>query len=100
MTTRIGPIQEDEIKPMLFDFTGEGISGVIVSAVVESVNSRGSDPSPETVPVGDPVIDGLFVRQVVRYQRPKSTYLLRCEATDSVGNVHVVTASLRAEKVA
>lgn len=100
MTTRIGPIQEDEIKPMLFDFTDEGISGVIVSAVVESLNSRGSDPSPQTVPVGQPVIDGLLVRQVVQYQQPRSTYLLRCEATDSAGNVHVVTASLQAQKVA
>lgn len=100
MTTRIGPIQEDEVKPMLFDFTDEGISGVIVSATVESLNSRGSDPSPQTVPVGQPVIDGLLVRQTVQYQRPKSTYLLRCEATDSAGNVHVVTASLQAQKVA
>lgn len=100
MTTRIGPIQEDEVKPMVFDFTNEGISGVIVSAVVEAINYRGKDPSPSTVPVGEPVIDGLLVRQTIQYQVPNSTYLLRCEATDSAGFVHVITASLLAKAVA
>jgi len=100
MTTRIGPIQEDEIKPMLFDFTDEGVTGAIVSAVVESRLSRGSDPSPSTVVVGSPVIDGLTVRQTIRFQEPSATYLLRCEATDSSGFVHVITASLQAKAVA
>lgn len=100
MTTRIGPIQEDEVKPMSFDFSGEQISGVIVSAVVEVQNVRGKDPSPSTVAVGEPVIDGLFVHQTIRYQIPCATYILRCEATDSAGFVHVVPASLQAKAVA
>lgn len=100
MTSRIGPIQQDEIKPMLFDFSNEDVSGSIVSAVVEARNSRGSDPSPETVPVGSPVIDGLTVIQTIQFQIPNATYLLRCEATDSAGFVHVVTASLQAKAIA
>lgn len=100
MTTRIGPIQEDEIKTVRFDFTDEGVSGVIASATVEVENSRGSDPSPGTVAQGAPTINGLFVDQRVRYQIPKATYLLRCEAVDSAGLVHVVTASLQAKAVA
>lgn len=100
MTTRIGPIQEDEIKPMLFDFSNEDVSGSLVSAVVEARNYRGTDPSPETVPVGDPVIDGLTVMQTIQYQVSPVTYLLRCEATDSAGFVHVVTAYLQALAIA
>lgn len=100
MTTRIGPIQEDEIKTVRFDFSDEGVTGGIVSATVEAENTRGDDPSPSTVVQGAPVIDGVMVYQRVRYQIPKATYLLRCEATDSVGLVHVVTALMQARRVA
>lgn len=100
MTTRIGPIQEDEIKTVRFDFSDEGVSGAIASAIVEVENYRGKDPSPGTIAQGEPVINGLLVDQKVRFQIPKATYTLRCEATDSAGLVHVVTASLQAKAVA
>lgn len=100
MTTRIGPIQQDEIKSVFFDFSGEGVAGSIASAVVTVENSRGYDPSPATIVQGSPSINGLVVEQSVRYQVPKAVYLLRCEATDTIGRVHVVAASLQSKRVA
>lgn len=100
MTNRIGPIQQDEIKSVVFDFSNEGVSGTLVSADVEAVLSTGTDPSPSTVVSGSATIDGLTVIQSVQYQVPNATYLLRCTATDSAGLVHVVTALMQSKAVA
>lgn len=100
MTTRIGPIQTGEEKPAAFDFTDEGISGSLVSAVVSIALVSGTDPSPGTVLSGSPSIDGMRVVHKVVYQQPDAVYLLRCTATDSAGFKHTVPAYLPAKAVA
>lgn len=99
MTSRIGPIQEDEVKIVLFDFSNEGVNGTLTTASVECLLSTGADPSPEDLIVGSAAIDGLEVTQEIQYRVPKVTYILRCVANDSSGLTHVVTALLQSKAV-
>lgn len=100
MTQKIGPIQTGEEKPALFDFTEEGISGSIVSAVVTVALEAGTDASPATVLSGSPSVSGLTVIHKVVYQQPDAVYLLQCTATDSAGFEHTVSAYLSSKAVA
>lgn len=100
MTSKIGPIQTGEEKPALFDFTDEGISGGIVSAVVTVSLEAGTDASPGTVLSGSPIVSGLTVIHKVIYQQPEAVYLLRCVATDNAGFKHTISTYLSAKAVA
>ena len=100
MTNQIGPIQSGEEKPAAFDFSGEGISGSIVSAVVTVSLASGTDPDFADVVSGSATIDGETVVQKVVYQVPNAVYLLQCTATDSAGFKHTVSAYLPAKAVA
>lgn len=100
MTIQLGPIQPGEEKPALFDFTDEGISGSIVSAVTTVSLASGTDPDFEDVVVGSASISSPYAIQKVKYQVPGAVYLLQCTGTDSAGFKHTISAYLPAKAVA
>ena len=100
MSTKIGPIQTGEEKPVAFDFTDEEVSGSIVSAVVSVSLKSGTDPSPSAVISGSASISGMRVIQKVVYQVDGAVYLLQCVATDSAGFKHTISAYLPSKAVA
>ena len=100
MSSKIGPIQNREKKPATFDFSEEGVSGVLSDPQVTISVESGEDPDPSSVLVGDPQVQGYLVIQSVKYQKPDVMYLLQCTATDSLGNDHTVSAYLQSRFVA
>jgi hypothetical protein len=93
----IGPIDQQEIKPIYFVFSDE-VSGVnISSATVTASVVSGTDASPAGILTGIISIDNatkIVSQKVAPVGRTGNTYKLRCAATDANGNVHVVAAQL------
>jgi len=98
ITVPIGPLDEAEIKPVYFVFTGELPSGVtITSASIAVELLSGTDADPGAMKVGAAVIDtaSRIVSQRMSGQgRAGNRYRLRCVATDGQANRHTVAAEL------
>lgn len=99
MTTLVGPIDVEEVRPVLFDFTGELKTGETLAAVspVEVTVQAGLDPTPANLLSGSAVISGSMVQQLVKGSVNNVFYHLRCVATTSLGSTLVVVANLRVE---
>ena len=97
MTTIIGPIDQAEAKPVYFLFAGE-VGGVnISSASITATLLEGTDANPGGILLGTVTIDNaqkIVSQKVAAPGRSGCRYKLRCTATDSAGNVHVVAAQL------
>lgn len=94
----IGPLDTAEAKPAYFPFIREiAASTTLVSAEVEVSVISGTDPDPQGMLVGVPLIDNdqKLVQQKVKGEgRNGNTYNIRCIATDSLGNINTVAAIL------
>jgi hypothetical protein len=94
MTPKIGPIQTGEAKIAAFDFSEEGVSGVLSEPMVTVAVVRGNDESPDDLLEGAPSVVGEMVHQKVAYRVPNVRYLLQATAEDSAGMSHTVSAYL------
>ena len=98
MTTSIGPLDKDELKYAIFNFSNElATGGTITTAVVTVELVVGIDASPSGLLSGGVTIDSankLVSQRVAGAGRAGNTYRLRCQATDNSANVHTVAALL------
>lgn len=87
----IGPIDPQEIKLVTFTFVNELAGAELSSATVScTVVTGGADPTPANLLIGEPDISGTDVKQRVHGGINGITYRLRAQASDNVGNVHVI----------
>jgi hypothetical protein len=97
-TPIIGPIDAAELKPAYFLFAGELPTGATIStALVDVAVVTGTDANPAGILSGAVSIDNgtkIVSQKIAANGRAGNTYKLRCTATDSAGNVHVVAAQL------
>ncbi len=68
---------------------------VILSAVWTSVLLSGVDPNPMAMIVGEPIINGLFVAQMIGNGIQNAIYLIQCTVTTSMGEVVTIYGELR-----
>jgi len=98
MTTTVGPIDMTGRRSVWFDFSPELAPGetlIGVDSPIEVGVQAGTDPSPESFVVGDPVIDGSMVKQVVQASVNNISYHLRAHGTTNMGSRPVVPMNLR-----
>lgn len=97
MTTVIGPIDIEEIRPVFFDFSGELKTGETLTSVapLEVTVQSGTDPTPANLLSGSAVISGAMVQQMVKPTINGVSYHLRAVAATSLGSQLVVAANLR-----
>lgn len=104
MSTNIGPLDIEEIKPVIFRFSkelrsGDSIAGVVITAELVA----GSDATPAAILVGLPTIDNTnkLVEQLVSAPGlAGNEYLLRAVATATPsGQKHVVAARMAVVKL-
>jgi len=97
MTTVIGPIDIEELRPVFFDFSGELKPGETLASVtaIEVTTQAGTDPTPANLLNGSPVINGAMVQQMVKPTINSVSYHLRAVAMTSLGSQIVVAANLR-----
>lgn len=99
ITPTIGPLDAAETKPAYFLFADELPTGASIStAVVTAQLVTGTDADPGAILQGAVTIDNtakLVSQKLSAPGRAGNSYKLRCSATDSAGNVHVVAAQLQ-----
>lgn len=97
-TINIGPIDAAEVKPAYFLFAGELPTGATIATATVAVSLvTGTDANPAGILSGAATIDNatkIVSQKIAATGRSGNTYKLRCTATDSAGNVHVVAAQL------
>ena len=94
-TPKMSPIDVDDIDVQPFSFIKSMAPGeTIASAVVTCELDDGNDPSPGSVLVGSPTIDGSMVRQTIQGNVADATYHIRCRAVLSSGREIVVAGLL------
>lgn len=94
----LGPKDPEEIKTIKFAFARE-LQGATISAinsVIPSVSS-GTDPTPAAVALGAAVIVGTDVLQRMQGGVDGVVYKWKAKVTDSNGNVHIQTDSVKVE---
>lgn len=97
-TPTIGPIDAAESKPAYFLFANEVPSNAtIADASVSAALLEGTDANPAGIITGDVTIDNtskVVSQKLTPAGRTGNRYKLRCVATDSLGNIHVVAAEI------
>ena len=84
-----------ETRSEVFDFTSRlGLAETISSAVTTATVYSGTDAAPETVINGAASISGAQVTQSLKAGVVGVTYLVRCVATTSLGQVLALGALL------
>ncbi len=84
-----------ERKLVSFVFDADLAEGASIASATVSIATRaGVDASPAAVLSGAPIISGGAVMHLVRDGIAGTDYDLRCLATDSTGQVHLITAAL------
>lgn len=78
MKTILKPKPSYDIIPLTFDFTNVPTTITAVNAIVVTVTS-GTDPAPNSIKIGSPVLSGQLVKQLVKGLNGV-TYHLDCQA--------------------
>lgn len=92
----VGPLELDEIKTVVFDFSSEVDDGIVLNTPTVTVTVLdGTDASPSSVKQGVPAINGQYVTQQVKPGVVGVHYKLRCTVLDQNGNKHGVTAHMK-----
>lgn len=97
MTTVIGPIDIEELRPLFFDFSGELKPGETLATVtaIEVTTQAGTDPTPANLLNGSPVISGAMVEQMIKPVITGVSYHFRAVAMTNLGSQLVVAGNLR-----
>lgn len=92
----VGPLELDEIKQVVFDFSSEVDDGVVLNTPTVTVTVlEGTDGSPSTVKQGVPTINGQYVLQQVKPGVVGVLYKLRATVLDQNGLKHGMTAHMK-----
>lgn len=98
-TSVIGPLDTAERKAAYFNFKREiAATTNLISATVEVDLVSGTDPDPQGMVVGTPLIDNtqkLVAQDLIGAGRNGNTYNVRCIGTDNLGHVSVVAALMQ-----